>query len=105
MGLPVLCPPTPLLPAPITVIMGLLQPPRQSKSDRAAGERVNQHGIGAAPGTPALDEAKHSGFRVRPEPQPQLIGTTRTGQSSAICPMAQLQLCHAPARHQPCREG
>ena len=95
----------PLLPAPITVITGLWQPPRQSESDRVAGERVNQHGTGGAPGTPALDEEKRAGFGAHPEPQHQLTGTTRTGQSTAIHSMAQPQLCRAAAEHQPCREG
>lgn len=70
-------------PAAITVITGLLQPPRQSKSDRVSRERVNQRGTRGAPSIPVLDEAKHAGFGVCPESQHRLMGTVRTGQSTA----------------------
>lgn len=67
----------------------------QSKSDRAARERVNQRSIGGAPGSPGLDEAKRAGFGLCPEPQHPLR-TTRTGQSAAVCPTAQPELRRAP---------
>lgn len=76
----------PPLPAIITVITKLLQPPQQSESDRVSRERVNQCGTQSAPSIPVLDEANHAGFGVCPEPQHHLRGMVRTGQSIARSP-------------------